>query len=298
MADLIRAGKVRYFGVSNYRSWRLAEICNLCDKAGIDRPIVSQPYYNAMNRMPEVEHLPACGYYGLGDRALQPARARRADRQVRSGRSAGRGHPGRPPGHAHDADRVAPRIAGDRPGDQAPRRGQGDHAGPVRVRLGPQQPAGDRGDRRAAHARAVRGLSAGARLSLRRRGRGPGRRLGHDRPSLDARASTTRPIRSRGARPGPRRPHDRDPSARPGGGRGARRRARPAADRRGRGRRLDRFSRAAAGRRGSGLLAERGRGHARRPAASAGRVRRRAADRRRSSSTWNRAPTAATGPRS
>jgi aryl-alcohol dehydrogenase (NADP+) len=27
---------------------------------------VSQPYYNAMNRMPEVEHLPACQYFGLG----------------------------------------------------------------------------------------------------------------------------------------------------------------------------------------------------------------------------------------
>jgi aryl-alcohol dehydrogenase-like predicted oxidoreductase len=66
IADLIRSGKVRYFGVSNFRSWRLAEMCNLCDRAGIDRPIVSQPYYNAMNRMPEVEHLPACGYYGLG----------------------------------------------------------------------------------------------------------------------------------------------------------------------------------------------------------------------------------------
>jgi aryl-alcohol dehydrogenase (NADP+) len=33
---------------------------------GIDRPIVSQPYYNAMNRMPEVEHLPACAHYGIG----------------------------------------------------------------------------------------------------------------------------------------------------------------------------------------------------------------------------------------
>ena len=66
MADLIRAGKVRYFGISNYRSWRLAEICSLCDRIGIDRPVVSQPYYNAMNRMPEVEHLPACGFYGLG----------------------------------------------------------------------------------------------------------------------------------------------------------------------------------------------------------------------------------------
>jgi aryl-alcohol dehydrogenase-like predicted oxidoreductase len=66
MGDLIRHGKVRYFGVSNYRAWRIAEICNICDKSGIDRPIVSQPYYNAMNRMPEVEHFPACGYYGLG----------------------------------------------------------------------------------------------------------------------------------------------------------------------------------------------------------------------------------------
>jgi len=66
MADLIRAGKVRYFGVSNYRSWRLAAICAICDRLGIDRPVVSQPYYNAMNRMPETEHLPACRHFGLG----------------------------------------------------------------------------------------------------------------------------------------------------------------------------------------------------------------------------------------
>jgi aryl-alcohol dehydrogenase-like predicted oxidoreductase len=66
MGELIQKGKVRYFGVSNYRAWRVAEICNICDRLGIDRPIVSQPYYNAMNRMPEVEHFPACHYYGLG----------------------------------------------------------------------------------------------------------------------------------------------------------------------------------------------------------------------------------------
>jgi aryl-alcohol dehydrogenase-like predicted oxidoreductase len=66
MGDLIRHGKIRYFGVSNYRAWRVAEICNICDRLGIDRPIVSQPYYNAMNRMPEVEHFPACDFYGLG----------------------------------------------------------------------------------------------------------------------------------------------------------------------------------------------------------------------------------------
>ena len=66
MGDLVRQGKIRHFGVSNHRAWRVAEICRLCDEFGIDRPVVSQPYYNAMNRMPEVEHLPACDYYGLG----------------------------------------------------------------------------------------------------------------------------------------------------------------------------------------------------------------------------------------
>jgi aryl-alcohol dehydrogenase-like predicted oxidoreductase len=66
LGDLVRAGKIRHFGVSNYRSWRLAEICNLCDRLGIDRPVVSQPYYNAMNRQPEVEQIPAAAYYGLG----------------------------------------------------------------------------------------------------------------------------------------------------------------------------------------------------------------------------------------
>jgi aryl-alcohol dehydrogenase-like predicted oxidoreductase len=66
MADLLRAGRIRYFGVSNHRSWRVAEIARLCDLAGIGRPVVSQPYYNALNRMPEVEHLPACAHLGLG----------------------------------------------------------------------------------------------------------------------------------------------------------------------------------------------------------------------------------------
>jgi len=56
LADLIHAGKIRYFGVSNYRSWRVAEICRICDELGIDRPIASQPPYNALNREVEVEH--------------------------------------------------------------------------------------------------------------------------------------------------------------------------------------------------------------------------------------------------
>ena len=66
LADLQRQGKIRYFGVSNFRAWRMAELVRLCDEAGIDRPAACQPQYNAMNRMPEAELLPACGFYGVG----------------------------------------------------------------------------------------------------------------------------------------------------------------------------------------------------------------------------------------
>jgi aryl-alcohol dehydrogenase (NADP+) len=72
MGDLLRQGKIRYFGVSNYRAWRIAEICNLCDRMGIDRPVVSQPYYHALYRVAEVEQLPACKNYGLGVISYSP----------------------------------------------------------------------------------------------------------------------------------------------------------------------------------------------------------------------------------
>ena len=66
MGDLVRAGKIRYWGVSNFRAWRIAETALLADRMGIPRPAVCQPYYNAVNRMPEVEVLPACEHFGLG----------------------------------------------------------------------------------------------------------------------------------------------------------------------------------------------------------------------------------------
>lgn len=66
VAEIIGAGKARYFGLSNFRGWQHAEVVRLCDEIGLARPVVSQPYYNAMNRAPEVEVLPACGHYGIG----------------------------------------------------------------------------------------------------------------------------------------------------------------------------------------------------------------------------------------
>lgn len=66
MADLIRAGKIRHFGVSNFAVWRIAAFCAVCDAEGIDRPAVSQPIYHAFKRQVEIEHLPACDHFGLG----------------------------------------------------------------------------------------------------------------------------------------------------------------------------------------------------------------------------------------
>ena len=66
MGDIIRAGKVLHWGVSNYRVWRMAELVRLSDQMGVPRPIACQPYYNAMNRQPETDLLPACEAYGMG----------------------------------------------------------------------------------------------------------------------------------------------------------------------------------------------------------------------------------------
>lgn len=64
--DLIAQGKLRYYGVSNFKGWRIAEICRLADAIGMDRPVVSQPLYNIVDRQCEVEQLPAAQAYGLG----------------------------------------------------------------------------------------------------------------------------------------------------------------------------------------------------------------------------------------
>jgi aryl-alcohol dehydrogenase-like predicted oxidoreductase len=66
VGDLIRTGKLRSFGLSNFRGWRIAEVVHLCRALGVPQPVVCQPYYNMLNRGPEVEILPACHHYGLG----------------------------------------------------------------------------------------------------------------------------------------------------------------------------------------------------------------------------------------
>ncbi|MCF5141496.1 aldo/keto reductase [Pseudomonas edaphica] len=66
IGDLIRQGKIRYWGLSNYRGWRIAEVIRVAERLGVDQPIISQPLYNIVNRQAEVEQLTAAAAYGLG----------------------------------------------------------------------------------------------------------------------------------------------------------------------------------------------------------------------------------------
>jgi len=66
LGDLIRAGKIRYYGLSNYRAWRLVTFVATARAMGVPPPIACQPCYNLMERSPETELLPACSHHGLG----------------------------------------------------------------------------------------------------------------------------------------------------------------------------------------------------------------------------------------
>ncbi|MGE8395845.1 MAG: aldo/keto reductase [Pseudomonas sp.] len=66
IGDLLRQGKIRHWGVSNFRGWRIAELCNLAERLGVPKPVVSQPLYNIVNRQAEPEQFSAAAHHGLG----------------------------------------------------------------------------------------------------------------------------------------------------------------------------------------------------------------------------------------
>ena len=48
------------------RAWHIPHVVHLCRQLGVPPPVALQPYYNLMNRQPEVELLPAARTFGLG----------------------------------------------------------------------------------------------------------------------------------------------------------------------------------------------------------------------------------------
>lgn len=65
--DLIRQGKVRYIGASNYPAWRLMQSLWVSDKLNLARYDSFQPHYNLVHRDEfEREMAEVCQAYGLG----------------------------------------------------------------------------------------------------------------------------------------------------------------------------------------------------------------------------------------
>ncbi|MCY0876560.1 MAG: aldo/keto reductase [Firmicutes bacterium] len=64
--DLVRSGKVRYIGASNYSSWQLLKSLDISDRHGFSPYVSVQPGYSLVDRGIERELVPFCVEYGIG----------------------------------------------------------------------------------------------------------------------------------------------------------------------------------------------------------------------------------------
>jgi aryl-alcohol dehydrogenase-like predicted oxidoreductase len=66
MAGLVRAGKIRYWGLSNTPAWYIAKLATLAVLRGLPGPIGLQYFYSLVSRDVEDEHFPLAAEFGLG----------------------------------------------------------------------------------------------------------------------------------------------------------------------------------------------------------------------------------------
>ena len=64
--DLVRTGKVRYIGCSNFAAWQLCEAMWVSRLNNLEHFIAVQPRYNLLDREIEVELVPCCQSYNIG----------------------------------------------------------------------------------------------------------------------------------------------------------------------------------------------------------------------------------------
>ena len=106
--DLVRAGKVRYIGCSNFQGWQIARANGM---ARLDRssPLVSaQHLYNLLRRDIERDILPACAAEGVGMICYSPLAA-----GMLSGKYRGQDKPEEGTRHGHQAKIVVDRFWSD-----------------------------------------------------------------------------------------------------------------------------------------------------------------------------------------
>jgi aryl-alcohol dehydrogenase-like predicted oxidoreductase len=72
MEDLVKQGKIRFSGTSNYSGWQVCEILWIAKKNGYTPACVSQPMYNLLARGIEQEYLPMAKKYDVTVIAYNP----------------------------------------------------------------------------------------------------------------------------------------------------------------------------------------------------------------------------------
>jgi voltage-dependent potassium channel beta subunit len=70
--DLIRQGKILYWGVSEWRAAGIVDACRIADRRNGYAPISNQPQYNVFRRSIEREVIPTCEREGLGQVVFSP----------------------------------------------------------------------------------------------------------------------------------------------------------------------------------------------------------------------------------
>lgn len=63
---IVRSGRARYVGVSNFQAWRLARAIGRCQVRHLASPVLVQPRYNLLFRQIERDLVPLCEEEGLG----------------------------------------------------------------------------------------------------------------------------------------------------------------------------------------------------------------------------------------
>jgi aryl-alcohol dehydrogenase-like predicted oxidoreductase len=74
LEDLVRSGKVRYIGASNFAGWQLQKALDISRASGFEAFCCLQPLYNLLDRYTEWDLLPVCRREGLGIIPWSPLR--------------------------------------------------------------------------------------------------------------------------------------------------------------------------------------------------------------------------------
>ncbi|MDR6376148.1 aldo/keto reductase [Paraburkholderia caledonica] len=85
LSDLVRAGKIRYTGVSNFSGWHLQRSLDVADRYGYPRYVAHQAYYSLLGREYEWELMPQGADQGVGAVVWSPLGWGRLTGKIRRG---------------------------------------------------------------------------------------------------------------------------------------------------------------------------------------------------------------------